>query len=88
MYRGIQQQVLHRQVVNADQFQKSIEPKGEGNEFSTDESERTRKNMAVIMASKSNISRSTTWLSRKTTTDTSKMYSEEDYDEDIDGSQF
>jgi hypothetical protein len=42
--------------------------------------------MAVIMASKSNISRSTTWLSRKTTTDTSKMYSEEDYDEDIDGS--
>jgi hypothetical protein len=61
---------------------------GEGNEFSTDESERTRKNMAVIMASKSNISRSTTGLSRKTTTDTSKMYSEEDYDEDIDGSEF
>lgn len=61
---------------------------GEGNEFSADESERVKINMAVIMASKGNISRSTTQLSRKTTTDTSNLYSEEDYDEDIDGSEF
>ncbi len=56
----------------------------EGNEFSVDESEQERKNMAVIMASKgrSDISRTTTAYSNRSIADT------EDYDEDIDGSEF
>lgn len=60
---------------------------GEGNEFSIDESEQGRKNMAVIMGNmnvKGNISRTTTGFTNRTnlTIDT------EDYDEDIDGSEF
>ncbi len=64
-------------------FEDSSDGEGEdGNEFKVDESDRAKRNMALIMASKSNHN-----AAKNTTTDTSE-YSEEDYDEDIDGSEY
>jgi hypothetical protein len=67
-------------------FEDSSDGEGEFNEFSLDEAERVKANMDMIMASRS-ISRNTTVTSMQGW-ETSELSSDEDFDEDIDGSGF